>query len=477
NQPLPLLPDLDSVAAAAQAEPAEPADTPLTPDTLAMQDEAAPVSTVEGLDETDVAQTPAAPALIQPEFAPGEGDWDDDDYAAADAMVEELPSGDDLAADLFANEETVLVEAKVARGLQRPLLPDQVAEVMASPAAAPSNPPVVRMQPVQPVQAEPAGIAVANEVETVTEPAAPQQLVILTHMTQAQYLEDAYDKYGIEKTLLDPEPVVGEVLAPIADPVVPVEIELASRPALDMDAVSEVLAAGRPLAAEQPRPHKLIATIDLPDDPEAASPGDAAESLAPYNAKSAPNAVKLLILPYHERENPNNLTQNTGGGEVVTSLYGSQLALDPAVRVMWDSSASVSHDRLVTREEALRLGKLAGADYVVRGQVVEFRRAQSVPSFYSAVISTAVLAAQVFFAEMSGVDVATEVYRVEDGMCVMSRRDRSQQKYVVQAEKTVRRMAKGMAADVALAITDPESEAMDPLIDELSPVTVLTNPK
>ena len=109
------------------------------------------------------------------------------------------------------------------------------------------------------------------------------------------------------------------------------------------------------------------------------------------------------------------------------------------------------------------------------GQVVEFRRAQSVPSFYSAVISTAVLAAQIVFAEVSGVDVATEVYRVSDGMCVMSRRDRSQQKYVVQAEKTVRRIAEGMSAGVAGAMRNPSAEAMEPCIDSLEPMTLVPN--
>ncbi len=160
----------------------------------------------------------------------------------------------------------------------------------------------------------------------------------------------------------------------------------------------------------------------------------------------------------------------------MTTLYGARLALDPGITLMWDGTGLATHDRLVSREEAVEMGRLAGADFVLRGQVVEFRRAQSVPSFYSAVISTAVLAAQMFFAEMSGVDVATEVYRVSDGVCVMSRRDRSQQKYVVQAEKTVRRLATGMAESVGRVVREEAPEEMDPLIDDLQPVTVLSNP-
>ncbi len=228
-----------------------------------------------------------------------------------------------------------------------------------------------------------------------------------------------------------------------------------------------------PLAVEQPRTVRSV-DMELAADPTEAKQEDGPLVSVPPRTGGP---IRVLILPYHDRDNENNLIANTGGGEVVTTLYGTQLALDPQVQIMWDGTGQATHHRLVSREDAIEMGRLAGADYVVRGQVVEFRRAQSVPSFYSAVISTAVLAAQVFFAEMSGVDVATEVYRVSDGLCVMSRRDRAQQKYVVQAEKTVRRMALGMADSVAAVIRAAEPEAMDPLIDDLTVATVLSNPR
>jgi hypothetical protein len=184
----------------------------------------------------------------------------------------------------------------------------------------------------------------------------------------------------------------------------------------------------------------------------------------------------VLLLPYHDRENPNNLIAATGGGEVVTSIFGASLADLGGVRLLWDATGQATHDRLLTREEVVKMGSIAGADYVVRGQVVEFRRSQSVPSLYSAMISTALLAAQIVFAEMSGVDVATEIYRVADGRCVASRRDRTQQKYVVRAEKTVRRLAAGVTAGLLEILSDDDPETMEPIIDTLSPVTVMTNP-
>ncbi|MCC8165732.1 MAG: hypothetical protein LIQ31_06205 [Planctomycetes bacterium] len=227
-----------------------------------------------------------------------------------------------------------------------------------------------------------------------------------------------------------------------------------------------------PFAFEQPSTIKTV-NNELAEDPNLSEQEPEARVSVLGNA--GPDAIRVLILPYHDRPNPNNLIENTGGGEVVTTLYATQLAMDPRIRMLWDATGQARHDRLVTREEAIAMGRLAGADYVMRGQVVEFRRAQSVPSLFSAVISTAVLAAQVFFAEMSGVDVATEVYRVKDGVCVMSRRDRAQQKYVVQAEKTVRRMADGLAAGTIPVFFDPNAEEMDPLIDELAPVNLLSN--
>ena len=178
------------------------------------------------------------------------------------------------------------------------------------------------------------------------------------------------------------------------------------------------------------------------------------------------------MLPYHDRDNPNNLIEHTGGGEVVTAIFGAELAMTPGVEILWPGLGQADHNRLLSQSEALELARRSGADFVLRGQVVEFRRAQSVPSFYSALISTAMLAAQMFLAEFSGVDVATEVYRVSDGACVMSRRDRSQQKYVVQAEKTVRRMAGAVALSVSGTMTASAPERMEPLIDTLEPRTI-----
>lgn len=232
------------------------------------------------------------------------------------------------------------------------------------------------------------------------------------------------------------------------------------------------LLGGR-IVSEQPRTVKTIDNV-LAADPSAVMQDPVA--LVAMPRFGAGGGIRVLMLPYHERDNPNNLIYNHGGGEVITTLFGIQLASDPGLNLMWDATGKATHNRLVSREEALEMGRQAGADYVVRGQVVEFRRAQSVPSFYSAIISTAVLAAQLFFAEMSGVDIATEMYRVSDGMCVVSRRDRSQQKYVVQAEKTIRRMAQNMASDAAAVLRTPHQEPRDPLIDILGPVSIMSDP-
>lgn len=179
------------------------------------------------------------------------------------------------------------------------------------------------------------------------------------------------------------------------------------------------------------------------------------------------NVATVLFLPYHELPNPANLVEKTGGGAVVTSLYQMELARLGSFRLANAQSGQVSSSALLPVEEALSLARQAGADYVVRGQVVEFRRAASVPSLYSVVISTALLAAQVLFAEMSGVDVATEVWRVEDGVCVYAKRDRSRQKYVVQAEKTVRRLAQSTIPELASAINNAPEAGVEPLIDSI----------
>lgn len=231
------------------------------------------------------------------------------------------------------------------------------------------------------------------------------------------------------------------------------------------------LLGGR-IVSEQPRTFRTI-EAELSADPYAVMQDSTALVAMPGTSS---DGIRILMLPFHERDNPNNLIYNHGGGEVVTTLFGIQLASDPGINLMWDATGRATHQRLLSREEAIEMGRQAGADFVIRGQVVEFRRAQSVPSFYSVIISTAVLAAQLFFAEMSGVDVATEMYRVADGMCVMSRRDRSQQKYVVQTEKTIRRMARNMMADTEKVLRAPAKGAMDPLIDVLAPVSILSDP-
>jgi hypothetical protein len=330
-------------------------------------------------------------------------------------------SGDELAGDLLAAEGNIFgdeaddsVEPVFAAVTEAPGAPGSDAESLSGQPSAVDGESVVALAPEAPA-------APMSEVESATEILETEVLAVATHTSA-----------------LDNGPVVSE-----------------------------------PMTFEQPRTYRVY---ELPEDPAAARQ-DAEALIASPAARGDAGALRVLILPYHDRENENNLIPNTGGGEVVTTLYGTQLALDPGITLMWDGTGMATHNRLLSRDEAVEMGRLAGADYVMRGQVVEFRRAQSVPSFYSAMISTAMLAAQMFFAEMSGVDVATEVYRVSDGLCVMSRRDRSQQKYVVQAEKTVRRLAAGMADSVSRAIRAEEPEEMDPLIDSVQPVGLFTNPQ
>ncbi len=188
----------------------------------------------------------------------------------------------------------------------------------------------------------------------------------------------------------------------------------------------------------------------------------------PDVVKQAPeDAPAILVLPFHERPNPNNLIEKTGGGAVVSSLYSMELGRLGFAHLLTPATEAAGHSTLLTPEQALDLARTSGADYVLRGQVVEFRRAMSVPSFYSVLISTALLAAQILFAEFSGVDIATELWRVEDGACVYAKRDASKQKYVVQAEKTVRRLAKQTARDIRQAIRKPPQTAARPLIDTI----------
>ncbi|MCX7934636.1 MAG: hypothetical protein N3A66_05180 [Planctomycetota bacterium] len=184
-------------------------------------------------------------------------------------------------------------------------------------------------------------------------------------------------------------------------------------------------------------------------------------------ASAADDAPKVLLLPFHERPNPDNLIAHTGGGEVVTGLFEMELAKDAAFRLIYLPAEAGGHDRLLTPQEALEAAKKLGAAYVIRGQVIEFRRAMSVPSWYSAIISVAILAAQVMFAELSGVDIATEVWRVAGRACVFARRDTEIQKYVVQAEKTVRNIAAVTVPLMKKAMADKEAPAVSPLIDTI----------
>lgn len=179
-----------------------------------------------------------------------------------------------------------------------------------------------------------------------------------------------------------------------------------------------------------------------------------------------PEAPTVLWLPSHDRENPRNLIDDSGGGAVVESIYSLEL-LDRGVRILRPRNPALDYQRLLTPEEAVALGREHEADFVVRGEVVEFRRAMSVPSWWSVVISTAILAAQVLFAEVSGVDLAHEIYRVEDGACVFARRESSHQKYVVRAEVTVRRLAETTVPAMHRALTRPPEEAVAPVIDAI----------
>ncbi|MHC4870611.1 MAG: hypothetical protein ACYTFY_02085 [Planctomycetota bacterium] len=182
-----------------------------------------------------------------------------------------------------------------------------------------------------------------------------------------------------------------------------------------------------------------------------------------------PDLPKVLILPFRERKNPINLIENNGGGPVVTSIYGMELARSGRLNVLHGvNSDKAGFQEPLSSETALKLAADAGADYVIRGEVVEFRRAQSVPSLWSAAISLSILAAQVMFAEVSGVDIAAEIYRVSDGACIYAKRDISHQKYVVSAEKTVRVIAVTNASQMVYAIENNAGQnPVKPLIDSI----------
>jgi hypothetical protein len=186
---------------------------------------------------------------------------------------------------------------------------------------------------------------------------------------------------------------------------------------------------------------------------------------AEVTKKPEASAPKVLFLPYNELITHRNFIPHTGGGAVSGSLYEMEMGKAGMAELL-ESDDEAGYEKLLTVEEALALGRKMKVDYVVRGQVVEFRRAMSAPSWASAIISTAILAAQILFAEQSGVDIATEVWRVKDGECVFARRDISVQKYVVQAETTVRRLAEAASADMLQAMT-PDASPVAPVIDTI----------
>lgn len=450
------LPDLDDLSALDDMpEPAAPPSMETAPES-----ESTPAAETESLavdTQPESEQSPESPVVDEATYsytgtvARAIDELPELDFGSVDttlsdsemrAVVEAAEmSGDELAADLFDSEDTMMQNA----------------------ASAPRRRPA---RAGTPEQSSPRSTLVPQPATADVVAAANPAPVPASLSTEA----DHYGPFEFDPDTLElrsPLPVAGTSTAaakPATRRPILVQIE-------DDGEDGDGPVVSTPIAIEQPRGFKAD-EVEPDADPAIAIP-DADALVAAPSRISRPGARRVLILPYHDRANPNNLINHTGGGEVVTTLYGTQLGADSGIQVMWDASGQATHNLLLTRDEAIRMGRLAGADYVVRGQVVEFRRAQSVPSFYSAVISTAMLAAQMFFAEMSGVDVATEVYRVSDGMCVMSRRDRAQQKYVVQAEKTVRRMAANMAASVIDAVKAGVPEAMDPLIDELEPVTVM----
>jgi hypothetical protein len=158
---------------------------------------------------------------------------------------------------------------------------------------------------------------------------------------------------------------------------------------------------------------------------------------------------------------------------VVTSLYRMELARAGGVRVIEPEANAVGHSTLPDPEAALEMARKHDADYVVRGQVVEFRRAISEPNAWGSFFSPTVLAARFIVADVSGVDIATELYRVADGACILARRDRSHQKYVVRAENTVRVLAQRTAPVMAALMQTEEAATVEPIIEsiELPPAT------
>ncbi len=488
--PMPLPPPAPGETYAAAEEPATPARAEAAAEEATAEEPGDMADMAAMLEMADEVET--ALKSEEPETA---GESEDQAEIEAEmeidaAMAEEADEDEDMAESIEAAAETV-AEDETAQAEPVELKPAAAESETTEPAVSQNEPDFYQKwinsgygaTTSEPVNVT--GLYAAPEYvmpQAVSVQSVPAQSVDAADLTERTGDELASDLFESEDALLSEPAAVARSLPPAA--VAPatssevaaggevVSTELVPMAPLELDLPGDGPVYSMPLAVEQPRGFRTVDLV-LPEDPEAAAISPAPQMTDTARFYSNPGAIRVLLLPYHDRENPNNLISHTGGGEVVTTLYGTQLSQDPQIQVLWDASGQASHDRLVDRNEAIQLGKMVGADYVIRGQVVEFRRAQSVPSLYSAVISTAVLAAQMVFAEMSGVDVATEVYRVSDGACVMSRRDRAQQKYVVQAEKTVRRLAAGMATGVAKAMKDPNAELMDPLIDEFQPTTVL----
>ncbi len=153
---------------------------------------------------------------------------------------------------------------------------------------------------------------------------------------------------------------------------------------------------------------------------------------------------------------------------MVTALLQMELLQTGQVEVIEPQGENVSHAQLLTPAEALEQARQQGAAYVIRGEVVEFSRAMSVPSLASAVVSVWLLGAQLIMAETCGVDIATEVWRVEDGKCIFAKRDTSIQKYVVQAEQTVRKLLQQTAPELVRAALATSLRETAPLIDTIA---------
>lgn len=169
------------------------------------------------------------------------------------------------------------------------------------------------------------------------------------------------------------------------------------------------------------------------------------KSSAPTTPAADASAPSIMVLPFMDVSNPDNVIENTGGGAIATSLYSMELELSGKVRVLAPQDEALSHVGMVSLQEALDAARAIKADYVLRGAVFEFRRAKDQPSM---LLGTYGLVVQFMIAEMSAADIACELYRVSDGMCVYATRESSRMKYRVMTEMSVR----GMAKDTAMGL-------------------------